>query len=96
MPIQQQCTVIVIVLQSSSSDLSGAAAAAALQAMSHLPDVHLRCCSLCCCCVLPDIANAVLDGVDGILLGAETLRGIFPVEVVGTIAQICRCVLQTG
>eukprot|EP00775_Hariotina_reticulata_P009310 gene9310-9475_t len=37
-----------------------------------------------------DIANAVLDGVDGILLGAETLRGIFPVEVVSTIAQICR------
>ena len=24
------------------------------------------------------MANAVLDGVDGILLGAETLRGIYP------------------
>lgn len=37
-----------------------------------------------------DIANAVLDGVDGILLGAETLRGLFPVEVVSTISGICR------
>jgi len=37
-----------------------------------------------------DIANAVLDGVDGILLGAETLRGEYPVESVATIAQICR------
>jgi pyruvate kinase len=38
-----------------------------------------------------DIANAVLDGVDGILLGAETLRGSYPVEAVATIAKICRC-----
>jgi pyruvate kinase len=37
-----------------------------------------------------DIANAVLDGVDGILLGAETLRGEYPVDSVSTIAQICR------
>eukprot|EP00879_Flechtneria_rotunda_P010736 GHRR01011218.1.p1 GENE.GHRR01011218.1~~GHRR01011218.1.p1 ORF type:complete len:534 (+),score=126.26 GHRR01011218.1:418-2019(+) len=37
-----------------------------------------------------DIANAVLDGTDGILLGAETLRGAYPVEAVSTIAQICR------
>jgi hypothetical protein len=27
-----------------------------------------------------DVANAVLDGVDGILLGAETLRGESAVE----------------
>jgi hypothetical protein len=37
-----------------------------------------------------DIANAVLDGVDGILLGAETLRGSYPKEAVATIAEICR------
>lgn len=42
------------------------------------------------CLLAADIANAVLDGVDGILLGAETLRGEYPVEAVATIAQICR------
>ena len=38
-----------------------------------------------------DVANAVLDGVDGILLGAETLRGKYPVDTVRTVASICRC-----
>ena len=38
-----------------------------------------------------DVANAVLDGVDGILLGAETLRGKYPVDTVKTVASICRC-----
>ncbi len=37
-----------------------------------------------------DVANAVLDGTDGILLGAETLRGKYPVETVRTILDICR------
>lgn len=37
-----------------------------------------------------DIANAVLDGVDGILLGAETLRGRYPLETVRTITSICQ------
>jgi len=37
-----------------------------------------------------DVANAVLDGVDGILLGAETLRGKHPVASVATVLAICR------
>lgn len=37
-----------------------------------------------------DVANAVLDGVDGILLGAETLRGKYPLDAVRTVASICR------
>jgi len=37
-----------------------------------------------------DIANAVLDGVDGILLGAETYRGKYGIETVRTAAAICR------
>lgn len=36
------------------------------------------------------MANAVLDGVDGILLGAETLRGKHPVATVETILHICK------
>lgn len=36
------------------------------------------------------MANAVLDGVDGIMLGAETLRGQYPVEAVTTVLGICR------
>mmetsp|Transcript_1706 Transcript_1706/g.4345 ORF Transcript_1706/g.4345 Transcript_1706/m.4345 type:complete len:674 (+) Transcript_1706:198-2219(+) len=35
-----------------------------------------------------DVANAVLDGVDGILLGAETLRGLYPVDTVRTVVSI--------
>lgn len=37
-----------------------------------------------------DIANAVLDGVDGILLGAETYRGKYAIEAVQTTVAICR------
>lgn len=36
-----------------------------------------------------DVANAVLDGTDGILLGAETLRGLYPVDAVTTVGRIC-------
>ncbi|XP_010269337.1 PREDICTED: pyruvate kinase 2, cytosolic-like [Nelumbo nucifera] len=36
-----------------------------------------------------DVANAVLDGTDGILLGAETLRGLYPVESIKTVGRIC-------
>lgn len=36
------------------------------------------------------MANAVLDGVDCIMLGAETLRGKHPVSTVETILHICK------
>ncbi|KAK9291115.1 hypothetical protein L1049_009302 [Liquidambar formosana] len=36
-----------------------------------------------------DVANAVLDGTDGILLGAETLRGLYPIEAVKIVGRIC-------
>jgi hypothetical protein len=36
------------------------------------------------------VANAVLDGIDGIVLGAETLRGKFPLATVATVRNICR------
>ncbi|KAH1097774.1 hypothetical protein J1N35_014695 [Gossypium stocksii] len=36
-----------------------------------------------------DIANAILDGSDVILLGAETLRGLYPVETISTVGKIC-------
>ncbi|KAJ1418881.1 Pyruvate/Phosphoenolpyruvate kinase-like domain superfamily [Sesbania bispinosa] len=36
-----------------------------------------------------DVANAVLDGSDAILLGAETLRGLYPVETITTVGKIC-------
>lgn len=36
-----------------------------------------------------DVANAVLDGTDGILLGAETLRGLYPVETISIVGKIC-------
>ena len=37
-----------------------------------------------------DVANGVLDGLDAIVLGAETLRGRYPIETVATIVAICR------
>ncbi|KAB2627063.1 pyruvate kinase [Pyrus ussuriensis x Pyrus communis] len=36
-----------------------------------------------------DVANAVLDGTDAIVLGAETLRGLYPVETISIVGKIC-------
>ncbi|KAF5832362.1 pyruvate kinase [Dunaliella salina] len=37
-----------------------------------------------------DVANIILDGADGVLLGAETLRGNFPSEAIAMAEGICR------
>lgn len=37
-----------------------------------------------------DVANAVMDGTDAVMLSAETAIGDYPVETIETIARICK------
>lgn len=37
-----------------------------------------------------DVANAILDGTDAVMLSAETASGLYPVKVISMVDKVCR------